>query len=402
MENTRAKMEESYLPEELMTEILVRLPVTSLMRFRSVCKYWYALTKDRNFVCKHFDFSNKQNPERLLVRSINDDTRKPIFSLIDDKTLEKTPSLNPDLPSFYKERVHFGRVATILGPVNGIFCMFDKSNILLWNPATRESKILPPVILPPDFKGHMALSVAFGFDSNVNDHKVLRHTSLLPEDYQEGERFHLRETDLVSDELYTLSTGCWREIYPPNLSAIEFTTYNTYLNGACHGWHNGILSFNIAHETFQVTDIPINNENYDFEIELAVVDDCLGLNVYRYWDPDMCFDIWVMREYGVKESWTKLFTVGSGPTPFLAWDRLLGIAENGKFIIEHEDGQQLVWYDNNGHEVKSLIIDAGPFKSQLVIYRESMISLTGGIKLEQRDDLSDGVSEPHRFRKVGN
>lgn len=38
------------LPDEIMFEILSRLPVESLLRFKFVCKRWYAIIKDHKFV----------------------------------------------------------------------------------------------------------------------------------------------------------------------------------------------------------------------------------------------------------------------------------------------------------------------------------------------------------------
>ncbi|KAG4970224.1 hypothetical protein AAZX31_13G091900 [Glycine max] len=37
-----------YLPEELIIEILLRLPVKSLLRFKRVCNSWLSLISDAN------------------------------------------------------------------------------------------------------------------------------------------------------------------------------------------------------------------------------------------------------------------------------------------------------------------------------------------------------------------
>ena len=39
-----------YLPEELIIEILLRLPVKSLLRFKRVCNSWLSLISDANWV----------------------------------------------------------------------------------------------------------------------------------------------------------------------------------------------------------------------------------------------------------------------------------------------------------------------------------------------------------------
>ena len=43
----------SELLEELVIEILLRLPVKSLLRFKSVSKAWQAIISDPSFICSH-------------------------------------------------------------------------------------------------------------------------------------------------------------------------------------------------------------------------------------------------------------------------------------------------------------------------------------------------------------
>lgn len=41
------------LPIDLITEILLRLPAKTVLRFKSACKTWYAPTENHNFIDKH-------------------------------------------------------------------------------------------------------------------------------------------------------------------------------------------------------------------------------------------------------------------------------------------------------------------------------------------------------------
>ncbi|KAI3930854.1 hypothetical protein MKW92_012096, partial [Papaver armeniacum] len=41
------------LPNDVFLEILMCLPVKSLLRFKSVCKSWYALIKSSDFIHRH-------------------------------------------------------------------------------------------------------------------------------------------------------------------------------------------------------------------------------------------------------------------------------------------------------------------------------------------------------------
>ena len=85
------------------------------------------------------------------------------------------------------------------------------------------------------------------------------------------------------------------------------------------------------------------------------------------------FDIWVMCEYGVKESWTKQFVIGplsriQFPLGFTMNDELLMVARNG----------QLVLYNSNAQEIKSLHVRA----TQAIVYKESLVSVMGGNVIE--------------------
>ncbi|KAI8558420.1 hypothetical protein RHMOL_Rhmol04G0091700 [Rhododendron molle] len=72
-------------------EILVRLSVASLLRFKSVCKPWFSLITSPSFVTKHLNQSitnSERNGDKLLVKLYDDDSDKKERCLLlndDDK-----------------------------------------------------------------------------------------------------------------------------------------------------------------------------------------------------------------------------------------------------------------------------------------------------------------------------
>src|ERR1044072_4289426 len=62
------------LPHDLIVDILVRLPVKSLLRFKSVCKPWLSLISHPQFAKSHFDLALSPPTHRLLLKRINHDT----------------------------------------------------------------------------------------------------------------------------------------------------------------------------------------------------------------------------------------------------------------------------------------------------------------------------------------
>ncbi|KAG7969571.1 hypothetical protein I3843_07G037100 [Carya illinoinensis] len=68
-------MSTKYLPEPVVVEILLRLPVKSLLRFRCVSKRWRSLISDPRFAKSHFRQASERS-QRLLISS-----RSEILSL---------------------------------------------------------------------------------------------------------------------------------------------------------------------------------------------------------------------------------------------------------------------------------------------------------------------------------
>ncbi|KAL3586325.1 hypothetical protein D5086_013192 [Populus alba] len=58
------------LPEDVVIEILSRLPVKNLLQFKCVCKSWYATITSPNFISKHLRnyYSKSDDSECLLVQ----------------------------------------------------------------------------------------------------------------------------------------------------------------------------------------------------------------------------------------------------------------------------------------------------------------------------------------------
>ncbi|MFQ6660497.1 hypothetical protein Gotur_028998 [Gossypium turneri] len=81
---------------------------------------------------------------------------------------------------------------SVYGACHGLLCLFDssKDKAAIWNPSTREFKILPPSSIqrPPYFspfeETYLTLDdvsfndAAFGFDSKTDDYKFIRFVTL--------------------------------------------------------------------------------------------------------------------------------------------------------------------------------------------------------------------------------
>ncbi|XP_028109233.1 F-box protein At5g62510-like [Camellia sinensis] len=136
------EMVSHYIDEDVMVEILVKLPVKSLLRFKCVSKSWSSLITNHSFIAKHLTNSNKKENGCLFVHRIepkdaNNFPRKYTFAVCRDKSLT--------VPVFEYLGLKLNAKVHVMGPCNGIFCLLTNWNsVALWNPANRESRALPP------------------------------------------------------------------------------------------------------------------------------------------------------------------------------------------------------------------------------------------------------------------
>ncbi|KAI9087204.1 hypothetical protein K1719_030839 [Acacia pycnantha] len=84
MKNKEVEADDSFLPQEIIRDILIRLPVKSLIRFQCVCRHWSDLFKDPSFIADHLHHSNRQNPYILFQRGYSHDDQSDLYSLGSD------------------------------------------------------------------------------------------------------------------------------------------------------------------------------------------------------------------------------------------------------------------------------------------------------------------------------
>ncbi|KAM3326670.1 hypothetical protein P3S67_001796 [Capsicum chacoense] len=120
------------LPEDLITETLLRLPVKSLLKFRSVSKSWLSLIRSPEFVKNHLLLSatNKDYKHHSLMFK-NGFKDCSLTALVYVSFVEVN---NLDYPGKNLK----GR-PQIVGSVNGLICLairvfYELDDLYLWNP----------------------------------------------------------------------------------------------------------------------------------------------------------------------------------------------------------------------------------------------------------------------------
>ncbi|KAM3270995.1 F-box/kelch-repeat protein like [Capsicum chacoense] len=309
--------------EEIIVEILSRLPVRSLHRFKCVSKYWKALISDPYFRMKHLNRAkNDRNSQKNLISKTCFDKKKTS----DKITHFYSSSLSSSVQLFEDEKeVDFSPnwtpwCAFILSSCDGLVLIkfldlrTNKVILSLWNPTTRESVELPlPRLVPLK---HCICGM--GYDTTSDDYKIVMINLT---------RF---AHGAISTEVLALkSGGSWRSCeYPTDISRVQGVwdcgmDYFAFIHGAFH-WVGRrlsqcyiVVSFNISNEVYG--EIPLLDQmclNFDrkkltdvLDLGVSTLEGMLCFYSTYYKGGEGSFKLWVMRDYGVKESWTILVSI---------------------------------------------------------------------------------------------
>jgi F-box interacting protein len=240
----------------------------------------------------------------------------------------------------------------------------------MYNPSTGLKSKCSPKISSPDWS--MPIN-GFGYDQVNDKYKVLavvEHDGGDPDDEDFGEPF---------TKIYTFGEDSWRSIedFPDNPTQGVGNYVSGTLNWFHHQWYNRheqyvIHSFDLEKETYRKLLLPFVGDGCMCRPSLCVLNDCLCV----------CFAnkshlvVWLMKEYGVVESWTKLMTIPREKLIFLnPIDRCstvdLLFISNGVALLMVSS--ELILYNLNSGELDHLLISIfGVLDPQ--IYCENLIS----------------------------
>ncbi|XP_059632751.1 F-box protein CPR1-like [Cornus florida] len=348
------------LPNEIIYDILLLLPVKSLARCRCVCREWNNLLTGSDFIKKHLDYGH----HRLIV------SFSKSHMSIDLEEASNFVVTNHEFP--WKEHVH-----EIVGSCNGLLCIGLGHHHFLWNPSTRKYKQLPPH--SSCFSKYNTIFYGFGYDMSIDgcyNYKVVR-----------GERYINIGYDMRRSkvEIYTGKTDSWKRIQDIPCNINVFQERGVFVNGLLHwladcGSGKIIASLNLAKEEFGEIMVP-DFEKQSLLVELGVLNGmlCVMYHNFRAWQST--WDIYAMKEYGVPDSWIQLITTPSFfgtrtmPTMPFEWTATINmplyLMKNGELVLETTQSNILM-YNPRRERLKKLIDTK--FESKSIIYVESLES----------------------------
>ncbi|KAG7546578.1 F-box-like domain superfamily [Arabidopsis suecica] len=344
------------IPMDIITDLFLRLPATTLVRYRILSKPCYSLIDSPNFIESHLN-QTLQSGDHLMI-------------LLRGPRLLCTVNLDsPDKVTDVEHPLKTGGLTEVFGSCNGLIGLSNSpTDIAIFNPSTRQIHRLPAesVDFPEGSTTRGYVFYGLGYDSVNDDYKVVRMVQC-----KGGKADELVFGFPYEIKVFSLKKNSWKRIKRviPAIQLLFYFYYHLlYRRGygvlASNSLHwvlprrpgliafNAIIRFDLDTEEFGILDFPedLAHEN----IDIGVLDGCLCLmcnHEFSY------VDVWVMKEYKVEGSWSKLFRVPK-PKSVESFDfmrPLLYSKERDKILLEINNAK-LVWFDLKSKRFRTLRI----------------------------------------------
>ncbi|KAJ0451450.1 putative F-box domain-containing protein [Helianthus annuus] len=359
------------IPFEIQLEIMKRLPVKSLIQFRSVSKTWKSLIGSSRFIT---EYSSQQ--QHLLVRYSDSvesiiHTKSPNRSLL--TRLFRRSTARVPVPLFEHKYVsvvdddhHQHKVSMTHVPVSENCCCC----CACFGERVGEE---------------YQTALGFGVCRETSDPKIVKIRYVDPLLSSELMTAHLTGIRIPIDpissqvEVFTLSTGAWRSPYGVNLprNSISFYLRDELVIDGVFYWlatewivTRLIVSFDMTTEEFIEITLPDGLSNINNQISMSNLRDSLVVYGYDHRVINKDFCVWTMGG-GV---FTKLFTITLNGNAMLR-----GFRKSGEPIIaipeEGKRGRLAVVYEPYSNHVDNLRIDGLPFSFKVYPYIETLYLL---------------------------
>ncbi|KAK1376825.1 F-box domain-containing protein [Heracleum sosnowskyi] len=356
-----------FTSQDILMEILKRLPIKYLLRCMCVEKSWYRLIQSPYFIDLHFH--HKENKDKYLF--FQDRNHSKFFLRVDDKQCNKhQPGLR--LPRGPKDRERGLYTNKIHGICRGLICFSvenlnssEQHRIYLWNPAIRIFEILPKSPDPPRRHKNYTDFFAFGYFQKINDYKVIKFQC-----------YYLilgKDPPAPTVYIYSLSTNSWKTVGKDNVA--QFSNYrelynSVIVNGVAYWvgikdpFMQVIVCFDIENEKIQEIMLPpeyaldrYNGHISSFNLVQRSDEVLLSAAYMNYGAKTSCIlDIFALENDGVDVVCTKKVSIDLNKVGRNWWP--IGFRYNGEIILfnYHYTQGGFLSYDHE-KEVATEILD---------------------------------------------
>ncbi|KAK6161507.1 hypothetical protein DH2020_004888 [Rehmannia glutinosa] len=341
------------MPDSVIHEIFMKLPISSIIRCKCVCKSWYKLIVDplfANIYVRNTPFTATAilRYKIILLPYPLDDRKPPLFFLEIGKNGDfiRTPNALgfPANGFVVSERMSSG---------HGLLCLvnsplvenerngdriYNDQTVCIVNPLSGVCLFLPDVMKD---EGIERVVYGFGSSTSTNEYKVIR--------------FVIRHRHERKAFLQILTIGLdnkWRHFEDSSVPCNMLPGAVT-LSGVIHwiGFFPGIFAFDIRKERGWRIAFPPGIEHGWFNISFGA------------WDGHLCLanagniqvDVWVLKKYGVAENWTRNFILRKSWMPSDLWPCPLfpiKTLRNGDILMSRGSGETLISFDHKTNKFR--------------------------------------------------
>jgi len=267
------------------------------------------------------------------------------------------------------------------GSCNGLLCISNDINeCALWNPSIRKHCFIPCLPVPRHLSGYTSEYTCvhgFGFDQFAVDYKLVRIFCF----------FNLRHQAFDSQvRLFSSKMNSWKVL--PNFPYALFAclmirkhdssqTMGVFVENSLH-WvvirnldrfqPSLIVAFNLTQEVFNEVPLPEMQMAVDkYQIDVSLFGECLcmivnhvSVNHVGVNGQTTKVEVWVMKKYGFRDSWCKLFMLDElcFNKSLISLKPLCYSSDRSKVLLEvlswvdlNRDYKKLFWYDLKSEEV---------------------------------------------------
>ncbi|KAL1202201.1 F-box/kelch-repeat protein [Cardamine amara subsp. amara] len=309
--STNPKKQDSVvsIPQDLITEILARLPPKSIAKLIVVSKLWSSTIRSKYFT----DLYLTRSLTRLCVLfTFHRDSTRFFHSVSEELPKSSSSTTTTSLPR--------NPLYDVSPPIRGLICCQDSSKIVISNPSTGQF-----VDLPKFKTRRKGISAFLGYDSIKDEYKVLSMTV--------SQRAH-KYKPVVSEDHHVFTLGAqknkkkeiWRRIEckHPHCPATKGLCNNgvvyygawSYSHTKGQGQGSIIVGFDVRMEEFSRIKLPDGVEiKPDHKSELVKYQKKIALVDEAVYQGNV--ELWILEDVEI-QSWSKILVVVPG------WAELVG------------------------------------------------------------------------------
>ncbi|CAN1750836.1 F-box protein CPR1 [Linum perenne] len=327
------------IPSEVITNILHRLRVNDLVKFRLVSKEWMSIIDSPRFISDQLHRSQATNSNVALFLQ----TSNNLFYW-----RQKNGSSSSSSPLAPMEYLNQPSKVLIMGCCHGLICYLHLNqphyDLVVLNPSTGERHTVSSFISYAKFAKFERYG--FGYDELSRDYKVVM----------------LSLSRISHVEIYDMrGKGFSMRIRNPSSEFIcgPEEQRGVYVGGALHwsivsydeiGHSYDIIAFDLGSNTKRKLPHPY----YDFDwanlihVSIGIVDSCLSVCSFYKEQRVNKVGMYVMREYGNGGSWNKIYSFQSPSVIFSSINpkSVIPVGSDGDRVLLKVAIGEFVWLDN--------------------------------------------------------